>query len=235
MRFGHVTRRPALSGNVRGLLIVCGAELILFSFIFGIGWLASRASREELLFRWRPGWWVVPLGIVYSVGIRLAAAVVVLIVSGILLVARVESPQQLQHSYSANRPNIERLVNVSSLRNDPTYFWLTITLVSFVVAGLREEVWRAGALAGMRALWPRLFSSRRGELAAVSILALVFGAGHLPLGAVAAAIAGLLGLFLGMIMVLHRSIWPAVIAHGFFDATTMALLPFALEKLQQLR
>jgi len=36
-------------------------------------------------------------------------------------------------------------------------------------------------------------------------------------------------------MVFHRSIWPAVIAHGAFDATTFALLPWLLEKLQSLR
>jgi hypothetical protein len=32
-------------------------------------------------------------------------------------------------------------------------------------------------------------------------------------------------------MVLHRSIWPAVIAHGMFDATTFALLPWVIEAL----
>ena len=46
----------------RGLLFACGVEITLFSVVFGLGWLASRASREELFFRWRPGWWVVPLG-----------------------------------------------------------------------------------------------------------------------------------------------------------------------------
>jgi hypothetical protein len=33
-------------------------------------------------------------------------------------------------------------------------------------------------------------------------------------------------------MVLHRSIWPAVIAHGMFDATSMALLPWAMDHLR---
>jgi membrane protease YdiL (CAAX protease family) len=47
--------------------------------------------------------------------------------------------------------------------------------------------------------------------------------------------AGLLGFGLGVIMILHRSIWPAVIAHGMFDATSLALLPWALEKLQEIQ
>jgi len=42
----------------------------------------------------------------------------------------------------------------------------------------------------------------------------------------------LLGFGLGVIMVLHRSIWPAVIAHGMFDATSLALLPWLVEKMK---
>jgi hypothetical protein len=76
----HVPDRPALSSNPLGLLIVCTISIVLFSIVFALGWLASRASREELLLRWRPGWWVVPLGIGYSVAIRFAAGIVLLVV-----------------------------------------------------------------------------------------------------------------------------------------------------------
>ncbi|MDP9004995.1 MAG: hypothetical protein M3N12_09440 [Verrucomicrobiota bacterium] len=79
LRSAVIVRGPALSGNVRGLLLVCAFELLLFSLIFGLGWLASRAAPEELLFRWRPGWWVVPLGIAYSVAIRLVLFVVIVV------------------------------------------------------------------------------------------------------------------------------------------------------------
>lgn len=51
---------------------------------------------------------------------------------------------------------------------------------------------------------------------------------------IAAVGAGILGLLLGFIIVLHRSIWPAVIAHGLFDATTLAFLPWVLEKTRNL-
>ena len=133
----------------------------------------------------------------------------------------------------ANRPEVESLVDVGVMRTDPLYYWLTITLVSFVVAGLREELWRAGFLAALRALWPGVFACRRGQMGAVVIIAVVFGAAHLGQGALAAGMAGLLGVMLGGIMVFHQSVWPAVIAHGMFDATSMALLPWALEKIQQ--
>ena len=54
------------------------------------------------------------------------------------------------------------------------------------------------------------------------------------MGILAALLGGLLGLGLGLIMVFHRSIWPAVLAHGFFDATSMALIPWAMELMQHL-
>jgi len=103
-----------------------------------------------------------------------------------------------------------------------------------VVAGLREEIWRAGTLAAMKALWPTIFTDRDGQIAAVAVIAIVFGMAHLAMGLLAAALAILLGFFLGVIMVVHRSIWPAVFAHGFFDAATFAMLP-SLHHLQPLR
>jgi membrane protease YdiL (CAAX protease family) len=123
-------------------------------------------------------------------------------------------------------------VDVSALRDNPIYFWLTTTFVSFVLGGLREELWRSAFLGGMRTLWPKCFSSRSGQIGAVVIAALFFGFGHLPQGGVAAGMAALLGLGLGVIMVLHRSIWPAVIAHGMFDATSLALLFWMAEHLK---
>jgi len=33
---------------------------------------------------------------------------------------------------------------------------------------------------------------------------------------------------LGLIMIFHGSIWPAVIAHGLFDATSMAMIPWVM-------
>src|SRR5438045_2434182 len=80
-QFSHrITHGPALSDNVSGLLIVCGAQLVLFLIFFGVAWFASRASRDQLFFRWRPGWWVVPLGMVYSVAIRVVLCLLALAV-----------------------------------------------------------------------------------------------------------------------------------------------------------
>jgi membrane protease YdiL (CAAX protease family) len=220
---------PALSGGARGVLIISAVELGIFGTVFALGWLASRATREELLLRWRPGFWVVPLGIGYSIAIRLAAGVAVVAIILVMVLTGIVPKDKVEEFTMENRPQVEAVVDVPAIKNDPAYFWLSVTLVSFVVAGLREELWRSGFLAGMRGLWPRQFGSRLGQIGAVCVGAVIFGLAHIPMGALAVVITGILGLFLGLIMVLHRSIWPAVIAHGVFDATTFALLPWAMD------
>ena len=211
---------------MRGLLFVSIGELIIFSTIFGLGWFASRASREQMLLTWRPGWWVVPLGIAYSMAIRVCVAIVAIVLS--LLLLTVFNQHELKQFWESGRPKIRTLVSVSAIRTNPVYVWLLTTFVSFVVAGLREELWRSGTLAAMRALWPKIFSSNSGEIAAVALIAIPSAPDTAQMGLVAVGMATLLGLFLGLIMVFHRSIWPAVIAHGCFDAASFAFLAWLL-------
>jgi membrane protease YdiL (CAAX protease family) len=232
---GSEMRGPALSRGTKGLLFVCALQLLIFAVVFGAAWLASRASRDDLLCRWRGGYWTVLLGIGYSVAIRLALGIMVLVVAVALTLTQVTSAEDLKHFFTANRPDVEVIVDVSAMRQNPVYFWLTVTLVSFVLGGLREEIWRSAFLAGMRALWPQSFGSRIGQIIAVSMAAVIFGIAHLAQGVVAAGMAAFLGFVLGLIMVLHRSIWPAVIAHGVFDATSLALVPWVMEKMQEIR
>jgi len=183
----------------------------------------------------RVGWWVVPLGVGYSSAIRLGLAVTGFIVVLFLLITQLVNVQSLGNFALQNPPRIDRLIDVGALRTNRAYYWLSLTLVSFVAAGLREELWRAATLAGMRTLWPGAFMSRTGESIAIALIGVAFGAAHLPMGALAAVAAGLIGIFLGIILIIHRSIWPAVIAHGLFDATTFALLPLIANKVPELR
>ena len=224
---------PALSSSTRGLLWTSGVGLLLFGVVFGGAWLASRASRDDLLLRWRRGFWPVPWGLGYSLALRLGVGIIVGGVAVAFAVSGIVSPERLQEIVQSNTPDVSAVVDVASLRDNPAYFWLMVTFVSFVVAGLREELWRAAFIAGMRGLWPRRFTSRAGQLVAMTFAAVIFGFGHAAQGPIGATAAGLLGLGLGAIMVFHRSIWPAVIAHGCFDATSFALLPWAMEKLHE--
>jgi membrane protease YdiL (CAAX protease family) len=203
----------------------------MFAVAFGLAWLASRASTDELLLRWRGGFWTVPIGIGYSVALRLGLGILAVVAATALVLAGVTTPQALQQYFTANRPDVETLVDISALRHNPLYFWLSLTLVSFVLAGLREELWRSAFLAGVQQVGPKRWGQRTGQFVGVVLGSLIFGVGHLPQGPLAVGLTGFLGLGLGTIMVLHKSIWPAVIAHGMFDATTMALLPLVIDLL----
>ncbi|HWD19486.1 MAG TPA: CPBP family glutamic-type intramembrane protease [Verrucomicrobiae bacterium] len=228
------SEQPALTHSVRGLLRVCAGEIVIFGGVFALAWLASRASVDDLLLRWRGNVMPILLGIGYSVALRIAVGVVALLVAVPFLLSHSMTKDSIDEFVTKNRPRVETAVDVAALRDNPAYLWLSLTVVSFIVAGLREELWRASFLAGMKGVWPKYFSSRAGQIGAVIIGAIIFGLGHLAMGGMAAALAGLLGVGLGLIMVLHRSIWPAVLAHGFFDATSMALLPWGLEMAKHL-
>ncbi|EDY20671.1 Abortive infection protein [Chthoniobacter flavus Ellin428] len=223
---------PALTDNVRGLLFVTGYEVLFFAVIFGLAWLFSRATRDDLLLRWRPGYWVVPLGALYSVAIRLAVGVIALIAASIFMVITRPSMSAVQNFAQANRPKVEALVDFNALSHNPVYFWLTLALVSPVVGGLREELWRSSFLAGLRSIWPRTFASERGGYFGAAVAALFFGLGHYPQGWLAMGMITIVGFLLGVIMTVHRSIWPAAVAHGLFDATSVAMLPFALHQMK---
>lgn len=229
------SHRPVLTGTASGLIAVSTANLIFFAIVFFLGWLSSRATKEELFLSWRPGPWVVPLGIGYSVAIRLGVFIVGMMVMAVLVIGRIVSLESIQSLGAQVRPKVERMIDLQAMQTDSVYYWLAVTLVSLVVGGLREEMWRAGTLAGMRALWPKAFGSRGGQLVAIVLIALVFGAGHLPLGITAAVAAALLGVFLGAIIIWHESIWPAVFAHGLFDAASFAVLPFVAERMRYLQ
>jgi membrane protease YdiL (CAAX protease family) len=234
----EAARGPALSHTTSGLLKVTGLELLAFGVIFGLAWLASRASVDDLRLRWRHHIMPVLLGLGYSVALRIAVAIVAVIV-GVFLVltlvlTKVTTLDGLENYVEVHRPAVENAVDIPALRDNPAYYWLTLTVVSFILAGVREELWRSAFLAGMKGVWPRQFGSRKGQIYAVLICAVIFGLGHLSMGILAASMAGVLGVGLGLIMVFHRSIWPAVFAHGFFDATTMALLPLVWDVMKNL-
>ena len=228
-------RGPALTHSVNGLLYVCAIQIAIFGILFLLAWLASRASSEQLLLEWRPGFWVVPLGLGYSLALRLALMALGLILVTILLLTHIVSPKDFEHFARSNAPDVETLVDVSALRQNPMYLLLTLTLVSFVLAGFREELWRSAFLAGFRRLWPRYFSGRAGEMKAIVIAALLFGAAHAIQGPLAVIMTAVLGVGLGAIMVFHRSIWPAVFAHGFFDATSLAAIPLVIDQLHKFK
>ena len=204
--------RPLLSSSAKGALIIGCIQVALFAPVFGVGWLFSRASREQLFLRWKPGWWVVPLGIGYSLAIRFVIGIVLLAMIFFLLVTGVLTLESVPQFLTSGRPDVKKLVDISAMRNNSHYFWVMVTLNSFVLAGLREEMWRAGTLAAMRTLWPNVFGDRQGQIVAVALIAILFGFAHSLFGLLAIGVTAIMGFCLGLIIVVHKSIWPAVIA-----------------------
>lgn len=211
--------------SVAGLLRVTARELIFFAGIFAVAWAFSRVNRRQLLLQWRgramPAVW----GAAYSVVLRmLIMALTTTVVAGWMLYKMMVAgnrPQELKPSF---RPEVEHLVNANALAADPVYFVLMLTLVSFVLAALREELWRAGMLAGINALFPRLMNKFSGQVTAIFIVAVLFGLAHTTQGWPGVLVTTVLGAGLGAIMVWHGSIWEAVIAHGFFNAASFTFL-----------
>ena len=225
----HDTHKSALTSGWKGLLIVCGFELAVFSAVLGLALWASKLNRDDLRLRLKGTARLVPLAIGYSVAIRIGVGLVVAIIGGILVATQVLTVEALKEFVENNKPDIETVIDVKQMKSDPVYYWLLLTFVSFIVAGLREELWRSASLAGLAKLWPQRFGSRAGQLTAFVITSLVFGIGHLPQGVLAVGMTALIGIALGTIMVLHRSVWPAVIAHGMFDATSFVLIPLIMK------
>jgi len=211
---------PMLPSRVGPLLAAMSLEMLLFCFVFAVAVSISRPGWDTLWLRWKGRLQPLVRGFLYSIALRALLAVLMITIAGAAMVAtggRDKIADKL-------RPETEELVDAKALVDNPAYLALNLTLVSFVFAGFREELWRAGMLAGFNALLPGGLAQPAGRWLAIGFTAVVFGLGHLPQGWGGVLMTGALGFGLGVIIVRQRSIWDAVLAHGFFNATTFVLL-----------
>jgi len=218
----------ALPDTVRRLLTASGLELVLFGVVFAAAAWLGRLRRADLWVSWR-GVWVLPRAAAWSVALRIGVG---LALGGSLAVWHLITRTPLEN-LDGIRPKVEAMVDVAALR-DPVYLGLMLTWVSFVLAGLREELWRAGMIVLLGRVAPRVFGGRAGPWLSLAPIALLFGMAHAQQGWFGVAATGLLGFGLGAVMLLHRSLWDAVLAHGFFNAATFALLPWLAHRFPEL-
>lgn len=217
MGHGRTSAEPALSGSIQGLVADTLLAIVIFGVPFGIGVLLTRPSRDDLFLGSRRSLWLVwLLGAVWSIVLRFALMIPAFLAVVVLMAL---NPKNGLEQFKANRPQVENLLDPSALA-DPFYAFVCVTWLSFVVAGLREELWRAAVIRGISAFGPGGAPSRRLEWIGVFISSAFFGLAHLTQGWIAVCATGLLGIGLGLIQILRRSLPEAVIAHGFFDATT---------------
>lgn len=259
MQSGRADRGPALPPDAAGLVLVCVESVAVFAVFFGFGAWVGRPTRSELFWRplrWRDWLW----GALWSIGVRLGA--VVMVYGALLPVWIAEALRSkaaaggsagpsVEERLQEFRPRLESLLQFDAL-GDPLYLLLAVTLLSFITAGLREELWRAGFMAAVRDLlpdrwwtprprdaaegWFRWQARRWGPTVSVALLAaVIFGLGHLPQGAGGVVLTGVVGFILAMVMIGHRSIWVAVLAHGFFDASTFVLLAVIVRNQETIR
>lgn len=221
-RSGSSPAEAMLPGSVPDLLLVSVQNLGIFLILAAlIAWL-GRFDWQSVFARARCDWKAWGLGLGYSVLFRFVLGM------GLVAVIALRSLQlwlrgQSLGSLEGFRPQIENLLDPASLR-DPVYFLLSVTVVSFVVAGLREELWRAAVFASLGRWRRHWLDSWPGRVSVSMLAALSFGLGHLPQGGTGVWMTGALGLGLGLVMLAHRSLWVAVLAHGFFNATSFFLL-----------
>lgn len=169
---------PALGSGSGELLLMSLFTMGTFAVIFGLGWAATRATADDLRLRWSAGWWAWPLGLGYSVALRLGLGAAVVVVAGVATLLGGVSSEEVRDFFMENQPDVGTLVAVDALETDFAYLFLSVTLVSFVVAGLREELWRSATLVALERLFPRVFGGRMGQCVAVVLIAVVFGLGR---------------------------------------------------------
>lgn len=223
LRYNAAPAGSLLPKSVSGLLMTTMLGMALFGAFWQVFWWFSRVTADELLLRWRDGWNPIINGLLYCFGIQfllyasLIGAFIVAALSGV-------NPEDFLHTVTRFGPTPDRLVSAAVLAADPLYRLILLTWGSFVVAGFREELWRAGMLAvGTKLLQPA-FSHRAATVCALVFSSVLFGFAHLYQGWLAVGVTAFIGFLLGTIMLKHRSIWPAVIAHGAFDAFSFWML-----------
>jgi membrane protease YdiL (CAAX protease family) len=213
-----------LPSTTSELFLQTTLELFLFGMFLGTAWLFSRANADEMFLRWRGTWQNWALGFAYSFVLRFVVLGFLIVVIIGALISGIK-PNQITDFIKSFSPSPERMVSTQALANDPVYRFVMVTWVSFVIAGLREEMWRVAVIASFTKLLTPRFSVRGAQIFAVIVSSLFFGAAHYIQGWIAVGMTAVIGVALGAITLTHRSIWPAVIAHGFFDALTFLMLP----------
>ena len=220
-----------LPSSVEGLLLAGALQLAFILFFFGAGWLFSRATRAELWMPWRKGIAPIWQGALYSIGLRLLP-ILPLIAVGIILTLVGFKPEALSNWVNANRPQTDGIGD-SIRAGSALYKALMLTFFSFIVAGFGEELWRVATMRGLLEIAPRTMAPLTKNIVAVTVSALIFGIGHLYQGVVGVIVTAFIGIALGAITLHHRSIWPAVIAHGFFDASSFLMVVLGADKMAQ--
>ena len=199
---GATAYQPHLPDTLPHLLRFMFLEFTLWGIIFAAGFRISGITASQLRVVVRNPLKTIALGFAWFVATRLSFTLVFWIILRWIDVTAIWATE-------------EKIAAFTDFKNISHH--LTISIISFgfaaVLAGVTEELWRAGMLAGIRFLFPnaRLFPT-------ILVVSLLFAAGHLYQGWLGMLNALVLGIMLGSILVYRNSFWEAAIAHTMFDA-----------------
>jgi membrane protease YdiL (CAAX protease family) len=229
---GSSPAATALPGDTAGMLLAVAENIGVSGLLLGLAFWVGKPSASELWIRRQNPLVAGAFAIGWSVALRIGLGMILLTIVGVYTVKN--GHDRTEEMVKHLRPDVEKLLPFAAL-HDPVYALILVTVVSFVLAGFREELWRAGVLAVLLSLFQNGRRTRPALFTAVIVSSLIFGAAHATQGVGGMLIAGVLGLGLGAIMIGHRSFWIAAAAHGLFDATSFtliwALVHFNLTKL----
>jgi membrane protease YdiL (CAAX protease family) len=100
-------------------------------------------------------------------------------------------------------------------------------LLLAVFTGIHEELLFRGFIL------TRIWALARSKVAAVAIGGVLFGLLHAYQGPIGVIQTTAVGLVLGTIVTLTRSLWPAIIAHVIFNGVSLALIPFISDHMEE--
>jgi membrane protease YdiL (CAAX protease family) len=184
------------------LRFVFGGTIQMLEVLIACGLIWLRRERLADIGLRRPKSWLRTFGI----GISIAA----LVFAGIYFSEKAGFHRDLSR-FSALQGNLE----------------LTIYTVFYVLigAGFYEEFMFRGFL--MQGLAMFFGGNRRAWIAACVIQGVLFGASHAYQNPLGMLITGTLGILLAiLVFACGRNLWPAIIAHGLFDASRAVLFYF---------
>lgn len=127
---------------------------------------------------------------------------------------------QVQEGFLPMNPDIRAQLEASAAWMNSLSPWVLVFFLAIVPAFCEEFFFRGFVLSGLR--------SGMGKIGALAIVAIAFGVNHHSAYRLIGT-AGL-GLLLGLLVVQHRSIWPAMLAHAMHNGiTVLASSPDALK------
>ena len=182
-------------------------ELLAWGLVFFVAFRISGITRSQLRLETRHPLRAVGYGIVWFVVLRIGVG---LILGGVMLCL---DPRSLW----ASSEKMSSFFDARDIPKHPGFTCLVFGLAS-LLAGFTEELWRAGMMAGLTVFFPQIARKGLAALVAIAGVAVIFGLGHLYQGWFGMLNGGLLGFFLGMVLVYRNSYWEAAIAHVLFDA-----------------